>query len=154
VPNENYTYHSPVRESASPAPYNRIAESVGTESNPSIDTEVFTDEKKELLEFKVVTVTRIIAWVLAIGINGFIFYYTMYLFVEEEMYSQSFEYTWVFSFLFGQLIGFFLYSFIILFLLASMTMCCRNKKGCVLRVMRQSATVYEDYAYTLDFKSK
>jgi MFS family permease len=120
----------------------------------SVPTEVFTDEKKELIEFKIVNITRSVGWGFAIILNGVLFYWTLHLFIAEEMYLKENNYTWVFSFIFGQIMGLFVYSLIILFFLAFTTICCRKKKGCLVRALRQSSTIYDDYEFTLQFKSK
>lgn len=117
----------------------------------SVDTQLFVDEKKEIIE-EVNVLGRVFGNTLALCWNLGIFISVLALFIDEGYYDLPNQYVWVFVFFGAQLFSIFVADALVLYVMAlSVSRCCKHKKTLLAKIMRESLYVYEDYRYVVQF---
>ncbi|CDW76030.1 UNKNOWN [Stylonychia lemnae] len=117
----------------------------------SIDTQLFTDDKKELIEEKNY-VGIIFGNAIALIINVGLFISILAVFISGEYYDMRNQYVWVIVFFGAQLFSFFVSDIFVLWIMAStVSGCLKYKKTCLAKWMRESLYIYEDYRYVIQF---
>eukprot|EP00347_Sterkiella_histriomuscorum_P001938 403370091 len=117
----------------------------------SLESQLDADEKKELIEqsrYCGRMFGNIIAMIINLGILVAVFYF----YITEEYYMEDNNWIWVVVFFASQFLGFILIDFLVLIFMAlCVAKCCKKKKSCLARWMKESLYIYEDYKYVCQF---
>lgn len=143
------TKGNPPPPSPSQVPAGTEVPAQDNDTQSSIDTNLFLDEKKELIEFSNFT-NRLFVGFIAFALNLGIIVAVIALFIKEGYYNQDNNYVWVVSFFGSQLIGLFLYAPLALFFLARVATK-RANKARLARYFRDALYIYEDYQFVVKF---
>ena len=74
------------------------------------------------------------------------------LYYTESYYNHGNNYTWVVVFFASQLFGFLIIDMLIILMITlSVSVCCKNRKVCLARMMRESLYTHEDYMYIAEY---
>jgi hypothetical protein len=121
------------------------------QSEISIDTNLFTDERKEILEIPR-TFNKFIGFLIVFGLNLGIFSAVLDSFVKEGYYNLNNSYVWVFSFFGSQIVGLLITNPLCLLITTLITSkWLRFKKVFLARFFRESLYIYEDYQFAVQF---
>eukprot|EP00347_Sterkiella_histriomuscorum_P005949 403354642 len=117
----------------------------------SIDTQLFVDEKKELVEDRD-RCLRAFGNSLAFMVNVGLFIAVLASFIAGGYYDKRNQYVWVVVFFGAQIFSFFITDLLVLWLMAlCVSGCCRKNKTFLTKWMRESLYIYEDYKYVVQF---
>ena len=126
-------------------------DSEANQSEISIDTNLFTDERKEILEIPR-TFNRFIGFLIVFGLNIGIFSAVLDSFVKEGYYNQNNSFVWVVSFFGCQIVGLLVINPLCLLITALITSkWLRFNKVFLARFFRESLYIYEDYQFAVQF---
>ena len=121
------------------------------ESELSIDTNLFLDEKKELIEERN-SYSRTLSNILLLLVNVALLAAVLYFYIRDGYYNLDNYYIWIVAFFGSQVFAFAVTDMLVLFLLAKIVAQWAHKRKVVLAsLFRESLYIYEDYRYVVQF---